>query len=229
VRREGGVDVSDHQDVRERIAESCRELADRGLVVAEAGNVSVRVGNEVAVTATGARFSEMTAEQVVVVDLHGKPVFGAFEATSELALHLGVYRRFGSSSVVHTHAPMATAVGLVVPELPCVHYYMLKLGGAVRVAPYATWGTTELADHVLAALDGKSAALMANHGAVTHAASLDEAIEHAFLLEWACTVYWHAASMGTPRTLDADQQQAVVSAAVARMRTNPIEPNEEPS
>jgi L-fuculose-phosphate aldolase len=221
--------MSGHQDVREQIADACRSLAARGLVIEGAGNVSVRVGDEVVVTATEARFAEMTAEQVVVVDLDGKAVLGDLEPTSELALHLGVYRRFGAAAVVHTHAPMATAVGLVVDELPCVHYYMLKLGGAVRVAPYATWGTPELADHVLTALDGKSAALMANHGAVTHAASLEAAVERSLLLEWACELYWHAASMGTPRALDEKQQQAVIEAALARMNRKPTGTSEETS
>ncbi|MEU0227271.1 class II aldolase/adducin family protein [Streptomyces sp. NPDC006284] len=213
--------MTDHEDTRERVADVCRRLAACGLVNAEAGNVSVRVGGEVVVTATNARFVELTADQVCVVDLAGYRLSGDLEPTSELALHLGIYRKFGTSAVVHTHAPMATAVGLVVEELPCVHYYMLKLGGSVRVAPYSTWGTSELADSVLTALDGRSAALMANHGAVTHARSLDAAVEQALLLEWACTLYHRAASMGTPRSLDEVQQQAVVTAALARMNNAP--------
>ncbi|MER6345077.1 class II aldolase/adducin family protein [Streptomyces sp. NPDC001595] len=216
--------MTDHKGTRARIADVCRRLAADGLVTAEAGNVSVRVGGDVVVTATDARFDEMTADQVVVVDLEGNRLSGGLRPTSELALHLGIYQRFGASAVVHTHAPMATAVGLVVEELPCVHYYMLKLGGAVRVAPYSTWGTPELAEDVLTALDGRSAALMANHGAVTHAHSLDAAVEQALLLEWACTLYWRAASMGTPRLLGPDQQRAVVEAALTRMNTAPTAP-----
>ncbi len=201
---------------RLRIAASCRMLATRGLVIGTAGNVSVRIGDRVAVTATGARFEDLTQEQVSVVDLDGRLVAGEHGPTSELALHLGIYRTFGSGAVVHTHAPVATAVGLVTDELPCVHYQMLLLGGGVRVAPYATFGTPELAASVVAALDGRAAALMANHGAVTHAADLETAVDHALLLEWACTVYWRAASMGTPRALDSDQQNAVVTAALER-------------
>ncbi|MFE9687221.1 class II aldolase/adducin family protein [Streptomyces sp. NPDC006285] len=213
--------MNDRGDTRERVADACRRLAAAGLVIGEAGNVSVRVGDEVAVTVAGARFDELTAEQVVVVDLEGRRLSGGLEPTSELALHLGVYRSFDASAVVHTHGPMATAVGLVVDELPCVHYYMLKLGGSVRVAPYSTWGTPELAGDVLAALDGRSAALMANHGAVTHAPSLDAAVDQALLLEWACALYWRAASMGMPRALDENQRSSVVAAALARMRTDP--------
>jgi L-fuculose-phosphate aldolase len=84
------------------------------------------------------------------------------------------------------------------------------------VAHYATFGTPELADAVVAALDGRAAALMANHGAVTHAGSLTAALDAAQLLEWACTVYWRAASIGTPRVLDDAAQLAVVEAATRR-------------
>jgi L-fuculose-phosphate aldolase len=167
------------------------------------------------VTATGARFEQLTADQVTVVTLDGQVLEG-LAPSSEIELHLGIYRTYGSGAVVHTHAPVATAVGLVVDELPCVHYQMLSLGGEIRVAPYATFGTPELAHAVVAALDGRSAALMANHGSVTHAADLNAALEHALLLEWACTIYWRAASMGTPRALDSEQQRAVVEAVIAR-------------
>lgn len=211
--------MRNHEETRKQVADACRKLASRGLVIAEAGNVSVRVGTDVVVTATGARFDGLTAEQVVVVDLEGNRLSGDLEPTSELGLHLGIYRRFGTSAVVHTHAPMATAVGLVVDELPCVHYYMLKLGGTVRVAPYSTWGTRELAGDVLTALHDRSAALMANHGAVAHAHSLNAAVDQTLLLEWACALYWHASSMGTPRSLDGAQQQAVIEAALTRMNT----------
>jgi L-fuculose-phosphate aldolase len=107
-------------------------------------------------------------------------------------------------------------VGCVVDVLPCVHYQMLLLGGDVRVAPYATFGTPELAANVHAALDGRTAALMANHGAVTYADELAKAVELALLLEWACTVYWRAAVLGTPRALDAEAQAAVIDAAIQR-------------
>ncbi|WP_420309172.1 class II aldolase/adducin family protein [Streptomyces sp. YS-B37] len=221
--------MNGHSAIREQVADACHRIAAHGLVVTEAGNVSVRVGGHVVVTATNARFEELTADQVVVVDLDGERVHGDLEPTSELALHLGIYRHFGASAVVHTHAPMATAVGLVVDELPCVHYYMLKLGGSVRVAPYETYGTPELAQSVLTALEGRSAALMANHGAVTHAHSLDAAVDQALLLEWACTLYRNAASMGTPRALDEDRQRAVVETALARMATRPASLPEETS
>ena len=96
--------------------------------------------------------------------------------TSELELHLGVYRRYEAGAVVHTHAPIATALACVLDELPVVHYQMLALGGPVRVAPYATFGTPELAELTLDALEGRTAALMANHGAIAYRPDLDVAV-----------------------------------------------------
>jgi L-fuculose-phosphate aldolase len=120
---------------------------------------------------------------------------------------------------------MATALSCVLDELPCVHYEMLLLGGAVRVAPYTTFGTPELASAVADALEGKTAALMANHGAVTHGPDLAAAVRATELLEWAATVYWRASALGEPRALDAAQRQAVVEAALGRGygRTRPAE------
>ncbi|MET9058054.1 class II aldolase/adducin family protein [Streptomyces antibioticus] len=211
---------------RAAVADACRRLGAEGLLIGTAGNVSVRAGDLVAVTATGAVLAELTPDQVTVVDLDGALVAGTLRPTSELDLHLGVHRRRGTGALVHTHAPMATAVACVMDELPCIHYQLLALGGAVRVAPYATFGTPELAESVLAALDGRGAALMANHGAVTHAATLDRAVEHALLLEWACGLYQRAAVMGRPRVLDERQQQAVIEAAIAREygTTHPVAP-----
>ncbi|MEU2336865.1 class II aldolase/adducin family protein [Streptomyces sp. NPDC006654] len=201
---------------RAEVADVCRRLGAAGLLVGTAGNVSVRAGDRVAVTATGAVLAHLTADQVTVVDLSGKVVAGTLQPTSELDLHLGVYRRHGAGAVVHTHAPMATALSCVLDELPCIHYQLLALGGAVRVAPYATFGTPDLAESVLTALAGRSAALMANHGSVTVGPTLDKAVENALLLEWACGVYQHAAALGKPRVLDEQQQLAVIEAAIAR-------------
>jgi L-fuculose-phosphate aldolase len=202
---------------RDQVAAACRHLAAERLVVGTAGNVSARDGDRVAISATGAVLADATPEHVTVVDMEGRVVDGELAPTSELELHLGVYRRYDAGAVVHTHAPMATALSCVLDgELPCVHYQMLLLGGPVRVARYATFGTPELAESVLDALDGRTAALMANHGAITHGASLENAVELSLLLEWACTVYWRAATLGTPRTLDEGERQAVVEAALER-------------
>jgi len=209
--------------MRERVAAAGRRLAERGLVLGTAGNLSARVGELVAVTATGAALEHLTAAQVVVVDLDGEPVEGDFAPTSELQLHLGVYRRYGTGAVVHTHSPLATALACVLEELPIIHYQLLELGGPIRVAPYATFGTVELAEAVLSALQERSAALLANHGAVVHGPDVESAAERALLLEWGCQLYWHAAAVGSPRSLDA-QEQAAFAAAVAERGYGDLQP-----
>lgn len=201
---------------RERVAAAARRLAARGLVAGTAGNVSERAGELVAITPTGAPLADLEPAQIAVVDLGGRTVDGPFAPTSELELHLGAYRRYAAGAVVHTHSPTATAVACVVDELPLIHYQLLALGGPVRVAPYATFGTPELAELTLDALEGRSAALMANHGTIAIAPDLDGAVENALLLEWASDLYARAAAIGEPRTLDAGDARNVVDAVTAR-------------
>ena len=201
---------------REAVVSACRRAAAERLVVGTAGNVSVLAGDLVAITATGAVFGTLTADEVVVVDRDGVVRHGDLEPTSELDLHLGIYASSGAGAVVHTHAPVSTAMSTVLGELPCIHYQQLQLGGPVRVAPYATFGTPELAGHVRQALEGRSAALMANHGSVAVGADADKALENALLLEWLCTLYRDASVVGSPAVLDEQQQEAVVLAALSR-------------
>ncbi len=201
---------------RDAVARAARQLAEAGLLIGTAGNVSVREGDLVAVTATGVELGTCSPSQVTLVALDGEVVDGSLAPTSELDLHLGVYADTDAAAVVHTHAPWSTAVACVLDELPVIHYQQLLLGGAVRVAPYATFGSQELAANVLDALDGRSAALMANHGAITVAGDAPAAVEASLLLEWACTLYWTASAIGSPRSLDEEERQAVIDAVVAR-------------
>ncbi len=204
-------------EAREAVAAASRKLAEEGLVLGTAGNVSARVDEQhFAISPTGAVLEQLAADEVTVVDASGDVVAGELAPTSELDLHLGVYDRYDAGAVVHTHAPLATALSCVIEELPPVHYGMLQFGGAVRVAPYKTFGTPELAAAVLDALEGKTVALMANHGAIAYGASLDAAVDLSLQLEWACSVYWHARQIGEPRVLSQEELEAVVSAVVER-------------
>lgn len=207
-----------HDATRAAVAGASRRLAAEGLLIGTAGNVSARLPDEplVAVTGTGVVLAECGPEHVTVVDVDGQVVAGDLAPTSELDLHLGVYGATGTAAVVHTHAQYSTAVACVLDELPVLHYQQLLLGGAVRVAPYATFGTPELAAHVRDALAGRSAALMANHGSVAHGGTLAKAVENALLLEWLCRLHHQASALGPPRALDEDQQAAVIEAALNR-------------
>jgi L-fuculose-phosphate aldolase len=198
------------------VVAAAHRLSDEGLVVGTAGNLSVRATDTVAITPTGGVLAKLTAEQITIIDLDGRLVDGELAPTSELDLHLGVYGRFDAGAVVHSHAPMATALSCVLDELPVVHYQMMLLGGPVRVAPYRTFGSPELAAVTLDALEGRTAALMANHGAIVYADDLETAVERSLLLEWASTIYWRAAAIGSPRALSEDQRAAVVESAVRR-------------
>jgi L-fuculose-phosphate aldolase len=198
--------------LRAEVAAAGLELARCGLVVGAAGNVSARADDLVAVTPTGVRLASLTADQIAVVDLDGMLVDGPLAATSELPLHLAVYRAYDAGAVVHTHPPMGTAVACVADELPCLHYAMLALGGNVRVARYATFGSDELATSAVEALEDRTAALMASHGAVTYGPDLQAAVDATELLEWACGVYVHACSCGTPHVLGDDERLAIAAA-----------------
>ncbi|WLP92389.1 class II aldolase/adducin family protein [Gordonia sp. NB41Y] len=202
--------------LRETVATAARRLAESGVFVGTAGNISARSDDVVAITASGAQLRAITADQVTLVTLSGEVVDGP-RPSSEIDLHLGVYRRpefAAMTSVVHTHSRFATALSVVRDHLPVIHYQQLSLGGALRVAPFATFGTPELADAVHRALSGRLAALMANHGAVALGMGVDNAADNALLLEWLCEIYWHASSLGTPRELTEQQQRAVVEHAL---------------
>jgi L-fuculose-phosphate aldolase len=201
-------------EIRGEVVAACHRLAAEGLVVGTAGNISVRHGDLVALTATGVVLAEATAADVTVVDLAGEIVEGGLRPTSEAGLHLGVHRRFGEGAIVHTHAPASTALACVLDELPVIHYQLLSLGGAVPVVEFHPFGTPELANAVSAAMTHKNAVLMANHGAVTRGATLAEALERTFLLEWGCTLYERASALGTPKVLNQAQQQAVIEVAM---------------
>ncbi|WP_148611555.1 class II aldolase/adducin family protein [Nocardioides rubriscoriae] len=202
---------------RDDVAAACRRLAAEGLLVGTAGNVSVRVRDLVAVTASGVVLADCRPHDVVLVDHDGVLVDGGRQPTSELGLHLGVYAdRPTVGAVVHTHAPWSTAVACVLDELPVLHYQQLLLGGAVRVAPYATFGSAALATSVRAALEDRQAALMANHGSVAVGAGLDQAVEHAVLLEWLAALHHRASALGTPRVLTDAEQEDVVRAVLSR-------------
>jgi len=198
---------------RAEVAAAARRLADEGLLIGTAGNVSAPIpGTSLrAVTATGVVLGECGPEHVTVVDPDGSVVEGELAPTSELGLHLSLRDR---GAVVHTHAPWSTTIACVLDSLPVLHYQQLTLGGEIAVAPYATFGTAELAANVTAALAGRQAALLANHGSVAVGADLGKAVDNALLLEWLCQLHHRSKALGEPRFLDAEQQRAVVEQAI---------------
>ncbi|MEU6740746.1 class II aldolase/adducin family protein [Streptosporangium sandarakinum] len=195
---------------RRLLCEYGRRVVGTGLVLGTSGNLSVRAGDLVAVTPAGGALDRLEPESCPVVDIEGHLVDGDLQPSSETPMHLAVYASADAQAVVHTHSTFGTVIATTMTELPPVHYNTLLLGGTVRVADYATYGTPELAANVRAALDGRRAALLANHGGVTVGDDLEAAFEAARLLEWLCEVYIRARSVGEPRVLTEEQLAAVV-------------------
>ncbi|MDF5757231.1 class II aldolase/adducin family protein [Spongiactinospora sp. TRM90649] len=217
-------------EARREICAYGRRIAGLGMVVGASGNLSVREGELVAVTPSGFPLDRIEPEDCPVIDLTGRWVDGDVEPSSETPMHLGIYADTGAGAVVHTHSAHGTAVALTMTELPPIHYDILLLGGPVRVAEYATYGTAELAENVRTALAGRRAALIANHGGVTFGADLAAAFEAARLLEWLCEVYVRARAIGEPRVLSEAELAAVTRRRATPTRTaqdmthSPIEP-----
>ncbi|MBW3603207.1 MAG: class II aldolase/adducin family protein [Actinobacteria bacterium] len=197
------------QRERERLVEFSQRLAPDGLTVGTSGNLSVRSGDLIAVTPSGVDYADLQPELICVIEPDGGQVDGELEPTSEVPMHTSVYARTDARAVVHTHPPYATTLSVLLDELPPVHYMIALLGGPVRVAPYATYGTRELAGHMDRALRGRTAVLLANHGASTTGESIERAYARSLYLEWICRVYYQARALGEPRLLSADQVEEV--------------------
>ncbi|MFD4757331.1 class II aldolase/adducin family protein [Streptomyces sp. NPDC058439] len=198
----------------EGVVATARRTAADGLVVGTSGNVSARVGGTVLVTPSGVPYDRLGPEDVVGVDLAGNRIIGELAPTSELPLHLAVYRNSDAAAVVHTHAVHATAVSTLVHEVPPVHYAAAVLGGPVRVAAYARYGTAELAENMLTALRDRTGCLLQNHGTLTYGAGLDEAYDRTAQLEWLCRLWLTASSVPghTPSLLSPAQLRDVQEA-----------------
>ncbi|GGT96906.1 class II aldolase/adducin family protein [Streptomyces violascens] len=193
------------------LTDTARRTAAEGLVVGTSGNVSVRVGELVLVTPTGVPYDRLGPADTVAVDLEGRQVMGTLRPTSEIPMHLAVYRNTDARAVVHTHAVHATAVSTLATELPLVHYMAAALGGPVRVAPYALYGSEELAENMLRALEGRTGCLLQNHGTVTYGTGLAQAYDRTAQLEWMCRLWLTASALPgrTPSLLSPAQLDEV--------------------
>lgn len=192
---------------RAAVCEYARKMTADGLVVGTSGNISMRVGELVAVTPSGVDYESLAPEQIPLVRTDGSRVDGALKPTSELPMHLALYNRATDpdgaavSAVVHTHSVHATAVSTVLDEVPPVHYMLAAIGSTVRVAEYASFGTDELAESMLRAVEGRRGCLLSNHGTITFGDKLAAAYDRARQLEWVCQLWLLAQSAGAPKLL----------------------------
>jgi len=177
-----------------------------------AGNVSARAKPGFLITPSAMAYDAMTSRDVVAVDFDGK-VRGAGEPSTEWHFHRAIYvARPEVGAVVHTHSVFATALACLDRGIPAFHYMVAKAGGSdIRCAPYATFGTRELADEAVRALDGRQACLLSHHGMIAVGETLDAALGLAVEVEWLAEVYCRALQIGEPVVLS-EQQMRVVQA-----------------
>ncbi|MEE3850896.1 class II aldolase/adducin family protein [Gordonia sp. LSe1-13] len=204
-------------DERTDLAAAAHRLDRAGMTHGTGGNLSVRTGDHVILTPSGSRLADVTPEQMVVVDLDGVIVEDTeYAPTSELRIHLDVYRHTAATAVAHAHPVASIAVANIVDELPVVHYTAAMLGGTIRVAPYAVFGSDELRDGVTAALSERTAALMRNHGSVAFGDDIEMACERIELVDWLAEVYLRSAALAPPATLTHDDIVEVIVTATQR-------------
>lgn len=201
--------------VRSEIVRVARLLRERGLAVGTSGNVAARLDDgRIAITPSTMDYDEMTADDVVIVEADGSPSESRNRPSSELPLHLAVFAaRPAIRAIVHTHSPFATTFGAARREIPAVHYVLALLVApgrdTIRVAPYATFGTDELARDVAATLGDDNAVLIANHGAIAVAGSLASALGRAERVEELAMLAWRAEQIGGATLLDATELDRV--------------------
>jgi L-fuculose-phosphate aldolase len=200
----------------ELVSYGARMLAD-GLAVGSAGNLSARIGDTVLITPSGVPYHEMRTGDICAVAPDGTHLDAPELPSAETPMHLAVYAATPALAVVHTHSAEVVAVSATCSELPAIHYAITSLGGPVPVASYQRFGSAGLAEAAVAALSGRRAVILQNHGAICYGASVAEAYERAVLLEWLARVYRLARAHGEPRILSA-AELGDVSAELARIR-----------
>jgi L-fuculose-phosphate aldolase len=195
---------------------TARGMNASGINRGSAGNVSVRSQDGFFITPTGMSYDVCTAADMVHVGLDG--MVRASHATprkpsSEWRFHRDIYAaRPEAGAVVHAHSPFATALACQEQGVPAFHYMVARFGGAdVRCAAYATFGTQELSDAIIGALESRRACLMAHHGMVVFGSDADQALALAVELETLCEQYWRVLQMGAPKLLSTVEMTRVIA------------------
>jgi L-fuculose-phosphate aldolase len=204
--------MSEEARLRADVVRIAQAMDRAGFAPTKSGNVSARWRDGLLITPSGLPYATMTPDDLVTLDLDGGVRTGARKPSSEWRLHTTIYRaRPDAQAIVHTHSPRATALASARHGIPAFHYMIAFCGGAdVRCADYATFGTQALADNAVAALDGRKAALLANHGVVALGATLDGAYAIATEVENLAGQYLDVLAAGLePVILDAAEMARV--------------------
>jgi L-fuculose-phosphate aldolase len=202
----------DEQALRQAIVDACRWMNASGLNQGTSGNISVRSGKAMLVTPSATPYDSMTSEMIAAMPLAGREETwsGPLKPSSEWRFHRDILAsRPEINAVVHTHSVHATALSMTRKPIPPCHYMIGVFGGSdVRVADYATFGTAELSRKALAALDGRTACLLANHGMITLGRDLQQALWRAVELETLARQYILALQAGGPVLLTPAEVEA---------------------
>ena len=177
---------------RIEVVKYARLMLTSGLVVGTGGNISIFNRNEnlLAITPGSKDYMDMEPEDIIVVDLDEKIIDGNGKPSSELKLHTIYYvNREDINAVVHTHSFHASALSCLNKGLPAIHYMIASAGGALKCVPYATFGTSELADNALKGMINRKAVLLGNHGLVSGARTIDQAYSIASHMEFIAGLY----------------------------------------
>ena len=187
-----------YEDVKKEILDICLQMVENDLVIGSSGNVSVRIGDHVVITPSSVWYTEMAVEDMVVTDLTGKVIEGERNPSVEWQMHLALYNEQSDAmAVIHTHSIYASAMAVKHESLPpLIDETVPKLGSDVKVTKYHMPGTKELGIAVVESIKDRSAALIANHGAVCIAKTLKKALHLAILLERTCKIYTIAKMSG---------------------------------
>ena len=211
--------MSDSRALRMRIVATARKMNALGINRGKSGNVSARIDAGFLITPSALAYDETKPDDVVAVDLDGNAT-GRRRPSSEWRFHRDIYAaRTEVAAIVHSHSPFATALACLDRDIPAFHYMVAVAGGSdIRCAPYATFGTQGLSDHVLAALEGRNACLLSHHGMIALGASLESALALAVEVETLAEMYWRALSIGAPMLLGEEEMRTIVDKFVAYNR-----------
>jgi L-fuculose-phosphate aldolase len=196
----------------EAVIAACRELVQRGLAYGTSGNVSVRRDERrFFVSPTGMPYDALEPDDITLMDVDGR-WFGRRRPSSEWRFHRDVFRSRGEvAAIVHTHSPKATSLACTGRGIPAFHYMVAVAGGSnIRCAPYYTFGTQELSDAAVAALEGRKACLLANHGVIAVGANLPAAVALAGEVETLAAQYCTVLAIGEVRVLNEIEMRRVV-------------------
>jgi L-fuculose-phosphate aldolase len=201
------------QSQREAIVHYGRKMITSQLTTGAGGNLSIfdRASGRVAISPSGIEYFDLQPEDVVITDLDGQVIEGQYTPSSELGFHLALYRqRPDVNAVLHTHSVYATTIACLGWEIPAVHYLVGFSGHKVPLAPYATFGTPELADNVATSIGDYNALLLANHGLIAVGADLGRAFNTAEEIELVARIYYQTKSVGNPVILPGEEMERVL-------------------